>query len=105
MASGDMQRVDCAARLAHVIQNMADAERDADASPPIEPAKPVEGRIERQAGDNANRTRIGERRAVAVEIRQDVELRGKIRALLLAQRLNAIRNRPMPFGCGIAAGA
>ena len=78
VAAGDVQRVDDVAALVQRLEDMAHAERDADAGAPIEPAQAVEGGIERQPADHAERMRVGERRAVAVEIRQHMQAAGEV---------------------------
>ncbi|ESZ01079.1 hypothetical protein X738_05805 [Mesorhizobium sp. LNHC209A00] len=72
MAAGDVQRVDQVAVLVQRLQHMAHAERDADGGAPVELAQAVERRIQRQPADDADGVRVGERRAVAVEIREHV---------------------------------
>src|SRR5690606_36369612 len=49
-----------------------------DGRAPIKPAQAVEGGIEGQPADDADRMRIGERRTVAMEIRQNVEPRREV---------------------------
>src|SRR3546814_6602608 len=56
--------------------------RDVDAGSPVKAAEAVEGGVERQPADDAGRMRIGKRRAIAVEIRQDMQIGGKPVAVL-----------------------
>ena len=104
--AGDMQRVDDIAALVQRLENMPHAERDGDGGAPIEPAQAVEGGVERQAADHAQRMRIGERRAVAVEIRQHVQARRRDRrpsAARSSMTRSAIRG--VHGGIRLAAGA
>ena len=67
------------------IEDMAYAECDADRRSPVEPAEAVKRSIERQAGDDAHRMRVGAGRAVAVKIRQHMQPATQIEALRLTQ--------------------
>ena len=79
------------------VEDVPDTERDPDRGPPVEPAQAVEGGVERQPADDAERMRIGERRAVAVEVGQHMQPAGEVEALLGAQRHDALGDLAVPL--------
>ena len=94
--AGDMQRVDDEAARVQRLEDVANAERDPDRGAPVEPAQAVEGGVERQPADDAERMRIGERRAVAVEIGQHMQPPGEVETLLGAQLHDALGDLAVP---------
>ena len=64
--------------LGEAVEDLAQAEREGDGGAPVEAAEPVEGGVEVEADDRAERARVGERRAVAVEVGQHVQARGEV---------------------------
>src|SRR5690606_511148 len=69
----NVQRIDGITTVVERFDNVADAEDNADTSPPIEPTQGVEIAVQRQAGDDPERHGIPKRRAIAMKIRQDVQ--------------------------------
>ena len=96
-----MQRIDNEAALVECIQDVAQAERDADAGAPIELAEAVESRVERQPADHPDRMRICKWRAVAMEIRQHVQTTCEVEPFGLPQfpdaRGNLLMHRRVGF--------
>ena len=80
MAAGDVERVDGVAAGVEGFEDMANAQRNADAGAPVEAAERIEVAVERQAGNDAQRDGVAERRAVAVEIGQDMQALGQVPA-------------------------
>ena len=62
----------------------------------VEPGQGIERGVEGEAADHAQRMRVGERRAVAVEVRQHMQARGERLALLGAQRGDPLQHPAWP---------
>ena len=78
MAAGDVQGVDVVAVFVQAFEDVAEAEGEGDAGAPVEAGEGVEGAVEGEAGDDAEGVGVCQRRAVAVEVGDDVQARGEV---------------------------
>ena len=78
MAPGDVQGVDGDTVRREVLEDLPHPEGETDAGAPVEPAERVEGGVEVQARDHPEGSGSAQRRAVAVEVGQDVEARREV---------------------------
>src|SRR5690606_32049480 len=98
MPTSDVQGLDWRSSLLDRLDYVPHAECDRDRGAKVELAQTIETRLETQAAYDAERTRIGERRTVAVEIGQDVEPAREVGTLDPAHLFDARRDSGMGWG-------
>ena len=104
MAPGKVQGFRSVAARPQRIEDVPNLHGDRHGGAPVEPAQAVEIAVQRQPRDHPQCPGIGQRRAVAVEVGQHVQLRGEVGAFAGAQCDDPFDHPLVQLRRGLAAG-